>query len=69
MLPDMQELEHELLKFTPSGRSAGHDDTIDTLSNLVMTMNKVNATAPRKRFNPMDYQSQDTSPGFTYYLP
>jgi predicted phage terminase large subunit-like protein len=69
ILPDMVDLESELIKFTPQGRSSGHDDTIDTLSNLVMTMNKANATAPRKRNNPMDYMQGDTTSGFTYYLP
>lgn len=69
MLPDMHELEEELLKFTPQGRAAGHDDTIDTLSNLMMTMNKLNATAPRKKYNPLDWQDTSHLAGITYYLP
>ena len=69
MPPDMHELESELLKFTPNGRSAGHDDTIDTLSNLVMTMNKVNATSPRKKYNPLDFSNYDQMPTHTVYLP
>lgn len=69
MLPDMHDLESELLKFTPQGRGMGHDDTIDTLSNLIMTMTKVNATAPRKKYDPMDYHSSDQAMGHTFYLP
>ena len=69
ILPDMHDLENELLKFTPLRRSADHDDTIDTLSNLVLTMNRVNATAPRKKFNPIEYQGSDNVPTHTFYLP
>jgi phage terminase large subunit-like protein len=70
LLADMHELEDELLKFTPTGRSSGHDDVVDTLSNLMLTLNKVSATTPRKQFNPVDYSSSDqNTSGYTYYLP
>lgn len=70
ILPDMKDLENEITSYTPNSRSNMKDDVIDTLSNLLIVLNKMHAGGPRKVFNPVDYTSStDNYSQHTIYMP
>lgn len=70
ILPDMKELENEIVSYSPNSRSNQNDDLIDTLSNMLIVLNKCNAGGPRKKYNPVDYSNYTSDvPQHIMYMP